>query len=103
MTEPRRPGEDRLHGLLLLVARPVPASEALLRELRAVVGRDDLLHDHVDLQTYEYDAWGEPSLPSAVVFVSSTADVAKIVKIPEPRESPVRTRGYGTKRERRVG
>ena len=74
----------------------MPASEALLRELRTVVGRDDLLHDHVDLQTYEYDAWGEPSLPSAVVFVSSTADVAKIVKILNREKVPFVPRGYGT-------
>jgi glycolate oxidase len=74
----------------------VPASEALLRELRAVVGRDDLLHDRVDLQTYEYDAYGGRSLPGAVVFVSSTAEVAKIVKILNREKVPFVPRGYGT-------
>jgi glycolate oxidase len=74
----------------------VPASEALLRELRAVVGRANLLHDHVDLQTYEYDAYGNPSLPGAVVFVSSTAEVAKIVKILNREKVPFVPRGYGT-------
>ena len=32
---------------------------ALLSELRAVVGRGDLLHERVDLQLYEYDAFGD--------------------------------------------
>jgi glycolate oxidase subunit GlcD len=71
-------------------------TDALLRELRAVVGRDNLLHEHVDLQSYEYDAYGVYSLPGAVVFVRSTAEVAMIVKILNREKVPFVARGFGT-------
>ncbi len=71
-------------------------SAALLRELRRVVGRSNVLHDYVDLQTYEYDAYGERSLPGAVVFVRSTAEVSSIVKILNREKIPFVPRGYGT-------
>jgi glycolate oxidase len=70
--------------------------DALLRELRAVVGRDNLLHGQVDLQTYEYDAYGEFSLPGAVVFARSTADVVGIVRILNREKVPFVARGFGT-------
>jgi glycolate dehydrogenase FAD-linked subunit len=69
---------------------------ALLRELRRVVGRSNVLHDYVDLQTYEYDAYGERSLPGAVVFLRSTAEVSSIVKILDREKIPFVPRGYGT-------
>ena len=74
----------------------MPVTETLLRELRGVVGRTNVLHDHVDLQTYEYDAYGERSLPGAVVFVRSTAEVSSIVKILNRERIPFVPRGYGT-------
>ncbi len=70
--------------------------DALLRELRAVAGRDNVLSGRVDLQTYEYDAYGEFSLPGAVVFVRSTADVVNIVKILNREKVPFVARGFGT-------
>ena len=73
-----------------------PVAEALLREFRAVVGRRNVLHEHVDLQTYEYDAYAGHSLPGAVVFVSSTAELAKIVKILNREKVPFVPRGSGT-------
>ena len=71
-------------------------TETLLRELRGVVGRTNVLHDHVDLQTYEYDAYGERALPGAVVFVHSTAEVSSIVKVLSREKIPFVARGYGT-------
>jgi glycolate oxidase len=71
-------------------------SPDLLRLLRAVVGRDDLLHEHTDLQSYEYDAYGVYSLPGAVVFAQSTAEVAAIVKILDRERVPFVARGFGT-------
>lgn len=71
-------------------------TDGLLRELRAVVGRGDLLHDHVDLQLYEYDAYGERSLPGAVVFAESTEEVVRIVKILDREKVPFVARGFGT-------
>jgi glycolate oxidase len=68
----------------------------LLRDLRGVVGREDLLHEPVDLQTYEYDAYGVPSLPGAVVFAGSTAEVVQIVKILNREKVAFVARGFGT-------
>jgi len=72
----------------------MPAS--LLKELRKLVGRENVLDGIVDLQTYEYDAWGERSLPRAVVFVHSTAETAAVVKLLAREEVPFVPRGSGT-------
>jgi glycolate oxidase len=69
---------------------------SVLKELRGVVGRESVLHEFVDLQTYEYDAYGERSLPGAVVFVHSTAEVSAVVKILDRGRVPFVARGYGT-------
>jgi glycolate oxidase len=71
-------------------------SEDLLKKLRAIVGRDNVLHELVDLQTYEYDAYGERSLPGAVVFVHSTAEVSSVVKLLARENVAFVPRGYGT-------
>ena len=73
-----------------------PMNEALVKELRAVVGATDVLDRLVDLQTYEYDAYGERSLPGAVVFCDSTAEVAAVVRILNREAVPFVPRGYGT-------
>ncbi|NLE11787.1 MAG: FAD-binding protein, partial [Actinobacteria bacterium] len=72
----------------------MPAS--LLKDLRKLVGRENVLDGIVDLQTYEYDAWGERSLPSAVVFVHSTAETAAVVKLLAHEGIPFVPRGSGT-------
>jgi glycolate oxidase len=69
---------------------------SLLRKLQKLVGRDNVLHNPVDLQTYEYDAYGQPSLPSAVVFVHSTEEVSAVVKLLDRASVPFVPRGYGT-------
>ncbi|MFH0917041.1 MAG: FAD-linked oxidase C-terminal domain-containing protein [bacterium] len=68
----------------------------LVRGLRAIVGRDNVLDRLVDLQTYEYDAYGERSLPRAVVFVHSTAEVSAVVGFLSMRRIPFVPRSYGT-------
>jgi len=68
----------------------------LVKALRAIVGRDNVLDGLVDLQTYQYDAYGECSLPRAVVFVRSTAEVAAVVKLLGAERIPFVPRGYGT-------
>ena len=55
-----------------------------------------MLGEPVDLQTYEYDAYGERSLPGAVVFVRSAVEVSSIVKILNREKVPFVPRGYGT-------
>jgi glycolate oxidase len=71
-------------------------AERLLRELRAVVGRKNVLGGMVDLQTYEYDAYLERSLPLAVVFVHSTAEVSAVVALLASAGIPFVPRGGGT-------
>jgi glycolate oxidase len=71
-------------------------NQALLTELRAVVGEANVLDRLVDLQTYEYDAYGERSLPGAVVLCRSTSEVSEIVKILNRFSVPFVPRGYGT-------
>ena len=61
-----------------------------------MVGRENVLHGIVDLQTYEYDAWGERSLPGAVVFVHSTVEVAAVVRLLAREGVPFVPRGFGT-------
>ena len=72
------------------------ASRSLLRGLQAIVGRDNVLHRPVDLQTYEYDAYVERSVPRAVVYVHSTAEVSAVVRLLAREGIPFVPRGYGT-------
>lgn len=65
-------------------------------ELRAIVGAANVLDRPVDLQTYEYDAYLERSLPRAVVFVRSTAEVSAVVKVLAHEGIPFVPRGCGT-------
>jgi len=67
-----------------------------VKELRAIVGRDNVLDQPVDLQTYEYDAYLERHLPRAVVFVRSTAEVSAVVKVLARARIPFVPRGCGT-------
>ena len=69
---------------------------SLLRQLRRVVGPENVLDRPIDLQTYAYDAYGERSLPRAVVFVHSTAEVSAVVKVLDGAAVPFVPRGYGT-------
>ena len=72
------------------------ASRPLLRGLQAIVGRDNVLHRLVDLQTYEYDAYVERSVPRAVVYLQSTAEVSAVVRFLAREGIPFVPRGYGT-------
>lgn len=69
---------------------------SLVRELRAIVGRENVLDSTIDLQTYEYDAYVERHMPQAVVFVRSTAEVSAVVKLLAQVEVPFVPRGCGT-------
>jgi glycolate oxidase len=69
---------------------------SLVKELRTIVGRENVLDRSVDLQTYEYDAYLERHLPRAVVFVRSTAEVSAVVRALARREIPFVPRGCGT-------
>ncbi len=74
----------------------LPMSGQLVRALSAIVGRENVLDGVVDLQTYEYDAYGERSLPRAVVFLRSSAEVSAVVRLLGAEGVSFVARGYGT-------
>ncbi len=72
------------------------ASDALLRDLRAVTGREHVLHKPEDLLVYELDGAIDRALPEAVVFPANAAEVADVVRVCNGRRAPVTPRGAGT-------
>ena len=52
----------------------------LVRDLQAALGSANVLHAPEDLIGYEYDATIERRRPDAVVFPSTTEDVAAAVR-----------------------
>jgi glycolate oxidase len=74
----------------------VALNDELIRELRRVVGTEDVLTSLRDLLAYEYDATVEKAKPEAVVFPASTAEVAAVVKLASQYKVPVTPRGAGT-------
>lgn len=74
----------------------VVITEEILQELRRLVGHENVLWRHVDLQTYEYDAYLQKALPGAVVFVETTEQVAGVVKALHRAGVSFVPRGCGT-------
>jgi glycolate oxidase len=75
----------------------MPLSNAVLAELAAVVGPEDLLTSDEDLIAYAFD--GTAALnqrPGCVLFVTSTPEVAAVLRIANRERVPVVTRGSGT-------
>jgi glycolate oxidase len=72
------------------------SSSPLGEGLRAIVGPENVLDRLVDLQTYEYDAYLERSVPRAVVFVHSTQEVSGVLKLLAGEGIPFVPRGCGT-------
>jgi glycolate oxidase len=68
----------------------------ILRELMAIVGRDYVLHDPVDLMVFEYDATIGRSLPQVVVLPDTAEQVSEVVKLARRYGLPVTPRGAGT-------
>jgi glycolate oxidase len=72
------------------------AQKGLVEELRLIVGKANVLDSGVDMQLYQYDAYLEERRPDAVVFVSSTDEVAGVVKLCNKHGVPFVPRGGGT-------
>lgn len=64
--------------------------------LARVVGAGGLLTKPEDLMLYEYDGLSSQALPDAVVFPSTTAEVAAVVKLAAEYGVPIVARGAGT-------
>jgi glycolate oxidase len=70
--------------------------KGLVEELRLIVGKANVLDSGVNMQLYQYDAYLEERRPDAVVFVSSTDEVAGVVKLCNKHGVPFVPRGGGT-------
>jgi FAD/FMN-containing dehydrogenase len=68
----------------------------LVRDLRAALGSDRVLHAPEDLLTYEYDASIDRAVPDVVVLPTTTEQVAAAVRIATEHGVPVVPRGSGT-------
>jgi glycolate oxidase len=64
--------------------------------LRKIVGESNVLWRPEDLMLYEYDGLSTQSPPDAVVFPSSTDEVARVVRLAAKARVPVIARGAGT-------
>jgi len=71
-------------------------SDAVLKELRAVVGADNLLTDEVSRACYAYDATNRPQLPDAVVRAGTSEQVSRVLILANAYGFPVYPRGAGT-------
>jgi len=80
------------------IAAPAPdLATALLNDLRAAVGTENLLHQHDERMVYECDGYViEKSVPDVVVFPTSTEQVVAVVKACNRHGVPFVPRGAGT-------
>lgn len=70
---------------------------SILAELQSIVGADGMLSDADDLMVYECDAFvAAKQRPQVVVFPTSTAQVAAVVKVANRHRITVVPRGAGT-------
>jgi glycolate oxidase len=69
----------------------------LVRDLRGCLGTENVLHAPSELAVYDCDAFTvERNRPAAVVFPSSTSQVAQVVKVAARHRAGVVPRGAGT-------
>ena len=74
----------------------MPISAPVAEELRRVVGRESVIDSPNDLRIFERDGSIEGATPDAVVLVSSTDQVAGVMKVAAKHGIPVVPRGAGT-------
>ena len=74
---------------------PLPATT--LAQLRAFVGADQVLTSQEDLIPYSFDGTAALNqMPGCVAFVTSTEQVAAVLKLANATRTPLVTRGSGT-------
>ncbi len=71
-------------------------SEALLRELAAIVGPENLFSARRDRLTYEYDATPDTAEPDVILFPRSASDAAAVMRLARREGIPVVPRGAGS-------
>ncbi len=70
--------------------------KTVIRSLRRVVGRQNVLSEPADLLLYSYDSSTARGMPGAVVLPASTEEVSEVVKVCARRGIPFVARGAGT-------
>jgi glycolate oxidase len=74
-----------------------PIPQALLEELRAIVGAANCIHEPSQLRTYESDGLATfRATPGVVVLPGSTEEVSRVVKAAAKHKLPIVPRGAGT-------
>lgn len=68
----------------------------ILKQLRKIVGKGNVLTDPLDLLLYEYDGSMDAMRPEAVVFAHSTAEVSDVLALAYRERIPCVPRGSGT-------
>jgi glycolate oxidase len=71
-------------------------SPSLLREMKTLLGQENVLDKEEDLSLYEFDGSVEKGRPSVIVFPRTTEQVSQIVKLAARYEVPIVGRGAGT-------
>ncbi len=71
-------------------------NKQIIRGLESILGTGSVLHRPEDLLLYEYDGSVEKGRPGAVVFPSTTDEVALVVKLAAQHNVPIVGRGAGT-------
>ena len=75
----------------------MPLLPNTLAQLRALVGADQVLTSKEDLIPYSFDGTAAMSqMPGCVVFVTSTEQIAGLLRLANANQLPVVTRGSGT-------
>jgi glycolate oxidase len=75
----------------------MPLPSDTLTRLRKIVGPENVLTSKEDLIAYSFDGTAAmQQLPGAVVFATTTEQVAQILKLANQTKTPVVTRGSGT-------
>jgi glycolate oxidase len=75
----------------------MPLAESLVGQLRAVVGRDNVLTAPEDLIPYSFDGTAAmQQMPGCVVFPKTNEHVAGVLKLANQTKTAVVTRGSGT-------
>ena len=70
--------------------------EQVLKELREIVGPENVTTALTDRITHSYDATQERHLPEVVVHAGSTAEVSSVLKLANRHRIPVLPRGAGS-------
>jgi glycolate oxidase len=68
----------------------------VVKELKDIVGRENVLTALSDRITHSYDATQERHLPEVVVYAGTTAEVSRVVKLANRWNIPVLPRGAGS-------